>query len=119
MTDKKDDKLKETPKEEKKEEVKKPEDKFFELKKNLVLLEKASKDKDFKITASLTKNLKKLRKMYELPDVVLALSFYMPDLFFRIQLPTQPTNVAKDMKIEDMLHCTTARSEEMMSHPEC
>jgi hypothetical protein len=47
LTDKKDDKLKETPKEEKKEEVKKPEDKFFELKKNLVLLEKASKDKDF------------------------------------------------------------------------
>jgi len=29
MTDKKEDKLKETPKEEKKEEVKKPEDKFF------------------------------------------------------------------------------------------
>lgn len=57
--------------------------------------------------------------MYELPDVVLALSFYMPDLFMRIQLPTQPTNVAKDMKIEEMLHCTTSRSEEMMSHPEC
>lgn len=53
-----------------------------------MLLEKASKDKDFKITATLTKNLKKLRKMYELPDAILALSFYMPDLFFRIQLPT-------------------------------
>lgn len=66
------------------EESKEPNDKFFELKKNLVLLEKASKDKDFKITASLTKNLKKLRKMYELPDAVLALSFYLPDLFIRL-----------------------------------
>ena len=84
----------------------------------MVLLEKASKDKDFKITATLTKNLKKLRKMYELPDAILALSFYMPDLFFRIQLPTQPTDVPKDMKMEDMLHCTTGRSEEIMACPE-
>ena len=70
------------------------------------------------MSASLTKNLKKLRKMYELPDAVLCLSFYMPDLFMRIQLPTQPTNAPKDMKLEDMLHCTTSRSEEIMSHPE-
>ena len=56
----------------------------IELKKNLVLLEKASKDKDFKMTASITKNLKKLRKMYELPDAVLVLSFYLPDLFMRL-----------------------------------
>jgi hypothetical protein len=90
----------------------------IELKKNLVLLEKASKEKDFKMTASLTKNLKKLRKMYELPDAVLALSFYMPDLFMRIQLPTQPTNVPNDMKLEEMLHCTTSRSEDMMACPE-
>jgi len=57
---------------------------ILELKKNLVLLEKASKDMDFKMTASLTKNLKKLRKMYELPDAVLVLSFYLPDLFMRL-----------------------------------
>jgi len=56
------------------------------LKRTLVLLEKASKDKDFKMTASLTKNLKKLRKMFNLPDAVLALSFYLPDLFMRLQL---------------------------------
>ena len=30
-------------------------------KKNLVILEKASKDKDFKIAAVITKNLKKMR----------------------------------------------------------
>lgn len=54
------------------------------MKKNLVLLEKASKDKDFKMAATLTKNLKKLRKMYELPDAVLVLSFYLPDLFMRL-----------------------------------
>lgn len=92
---------------------------MIELKKNLVLLEKASQDKDFKITASLTKNLKKLRKMFELPDAVLALSFYLPDLFMRIQLPTQPTNVPADTNLEDYLHCTMSRSEDMMTHAEC
>ena len=61
---------------------------YLELKKNLVLLEKASKDKDFKMAGTLTKNLKKLRKMYDLPDAVLALSFYLPDLFIRLMLPT-------------------------------
>ena len=71
----------------------------------MVLLEKASKDKDFKMTASLTKNLKKLRKMFELPDTVLALSFYLPDLFMRLQLPTQPTPLAAGAKLEDVLHC--------------
>jgi len=79
-----------------------------------VLLEKAGVDKDFKMTASLTKNLKKLRKMYDLPDAVLALSFYLPDLFMRLLLPTQPTDVPSDKKIEDMLHCTTARAEDIM-----
>ena len=90
----------------------------IELKKNLVLLEKASKDRDFKATASLTKNLKKLRKMYELPDAILALSFYLPDLFVRLQLPTAPTDVPEEQTLEDMLHCSTERSEEIMSHPE-
>jgi len=60
----------------------------IELKKNLVLLEKAGKDKDFKMAATLTKNLKKLRKMFDLSEAVLALSFYLPDLFIRLMLPT-------------------------------
>jgi len=77
----------------KKEETKivvaeEPNDKFYELKKNLVLLEKASKDRDFRQTAALSKNLKRLRKMYDLPDAVLVLSFYLPDLFMRLLLPT-------------------------------
>lgn len=57
---------------------------IIELKKNLVLLEKASKDKDFRITATLSKNLKKLRRMFDLPNTVLVLSFYLPDLFMRL-----------------------------------
>ncbi len=57
---------------------------IIELKKNLVLLEKASKDKDFRITATISKNLKKLRRMFDLPSTVLALSFYLPDLFMRL-----------------------------------
>jgi hypothetical protein len=83
-----------------------------------VLLEKASKDMDFKMTASLTKNLKKLRKMYELPDAVLVLSFYMPDLYMRLMLPTQPSAIPEGVSIEDYLHCTTARQEEIMEHAE-
>ena len=90
----------------------------IELKKNLVLLEKASKDKDFKMTATISKNLKRLRKTYELPDAVLVLSFYLPDLFMRLMLPTQPTTVPATTKLEDFLHCTTARSEEIMAHAE-
>jgi len=43
--------------EEKKEETKveEPTDKYYELKKSLVILEKAGKEKDFKTCASLTK----------------------------------------------------------------
>lgn len=59
----------------------------IELKKNLILLEKASKEKDFKLTASLTKSLKKLRKLFGLSDIVLVISYFLPDLFFRLQLP--------------------------------
>ena len=81
------------------------------------MLEKASKDKDFKMTATLTKNLKKLRKMFELSEVVLVLSFYLPDLFMRLMLPTQPMDVDKD-KLEEHMHCTYSRSEEIMVHPE-
>ena len=59
-------------------------DLIIELKKNLVLLEKSSKDKDFRITATISKNLKKLRRMFDLPNTVLVLSFYLPDLFMRL-----------------------------------
>ena len=56
----------------------------LELKKNLVLLEKASKEKDFKLTASLSKSLKKLRKLFDLGDIVLVISYFLPDLFMRL-----------------------------------
>jgi hypothetical protein len=112
MTEQKDSKADTDKKDEVK--VEEPKDKFFELKKNLVLLEKASKDKDFKMAGTLTKNLKKLRKMYDLPDAVLALSFYLPDLFIRLMLPTQPTPLKEGVKIEEMLHCTQARVDEIM-----
>ena len=98
--------------------VEEPKDKFYELKKNLVLLEKASKDRDFRQTAALSKNLKRLRKMYDLPDAVLVLSFYLPDLFMRLLLPTHPSAVPKDTTLEEHLHCTQARCDEMMVHAE-
>ena len=56
--------------------------------------------------------------MYDLPDAVLALSFYLPDLFMRLMLPTQPAPITEGVTIEDMLHCTQARSDEIMIHAE-
>lgn len=54
----KDVEMKDTSATDKKEEDKKvqePQDPFFEFKKVMVLMEKAGKDKDFKLAASLTK----------------------------------------------------------------
>lgn len=56
--------------------------------------------------------------MFELPDVVLVLSHYLPDLYNRIMLPTQPTYLPKDVKIEDFLHMTEARCSEIMQYAE-
>ena len=91
---------------------------YVELKKNLVLLEKASKDKDFKITAVLTKNLKKLRKSFDLPDTVKALSFYLSDLFFRLDLPCQPRDEPEGVSLNEYMHCKDDRSQEIMAHAE-
>lgn len=88
------------------------------MKKNLVLLEKASKDKDFKMTATLTKNLKKLRKSYSLSDAVLVISYYLPDLFMRLQLPQKETDVPDGTNIEDFLHCSSDRQQELAGPPE-
>ena len=129
MTDKKEEKpadsKAEDKKDEKKDEEKEPTDKFYgkyrflrsidpiicmlELKKNLVLLEKASKEKDFKLTASLSKSLKKLRKLFNLGDIVLVVSYFLPDLFMRLQLPQEPTDVPDGVDIEKFLHCTAER----------
>lgn len=68
------------------EEQKEPQDKYYELKKNFVLLEKAAQDKDFRMAGVLTKNLKKLRKSFSLCDVLLVLKFYLPDLYSRLGL---------------------------------
>jgi hypothetical protein len=59
----------------------------------MVLLEKSGKDKDSRLASSLTKNLKKLRKVFALSDVVLILKHYLPDLFKRLQLPVHPTPI--------------------------
>jgi len=104
---------KEDKKDDKKEDEKEPDDKFFHLKKNLVLLEKASKDKDFKLTATLTKNLKKLRKEFTLSDIVLVISYFLPDLYMRLQLPQDPTDPPEGVDLEKFLHCTAERQEEL------
>jgi 26S proteasome regulatory subunit N3 len=103
-------------KQEQKEEE--PQDQYYELKKNLVLLEKAAIEKDFRQTGVLTKNLKKIRHALSLPDALLILKFYLPDLFNRLKLSAQPTQLEAGVKIEEHLHCTQARAEQMMKFPE-
>lgn len=103
------------------EEVKnneEPSDLFYELKKSLVLLEKAAKEHDARMTSSLTKNFKKLRKLYTLPDALLVLKHYLNDLFSRLALPCQPTEIPTGDSIEDMLHTTSARASQMAEHAE-
>lgn len=92
----------------------------LELKKSLVLLEKASSEKDFRQCGVLTKNLKKLRKTFVLADALLALKFYLPDLSDRLKLAAQPTPVMSGLgaSVEDIMHCTQARSEAIMKIPE-
>lgn len=104
-----------------------PKDRFFgkfrifnsqELKRCLVLLEKAASEGDFKACGVLTKEFKKLRKLFSLSDSVLVLSHYLPDLYTRLQLPCQPSPIDKDESVEDKLHCTHVRAEEITKHPE-
>ena len=37
--------------------------------------------------------MKRLRKMFELAEILLALEFYLPDLFDRLMLPQEPIDV--------------------------
>ena len=57
---------------------------ILELKKSLVILEKAGKEKDFKTCAPLTKYFKQLRKSYHLADTILVVKYYLPDLYERL-----------------------------------
>ena len=91
---------------------------LIELKKSLVLLEKAATDKDFKVCATLTKNLKKLRKQFSLPDSLLVLQHYNPDLYNRLKLAALPTEIEPSETAESKLHCTYARTKEIMALPE-
>lgn len=54
-----------------------------------------------------------------MPDVVLVIKFYLPDLFERLQLPCTPTALEANETIEDKLHCTAVRSEEIRKVAEC
>jgi hypothetical protein len=82
------------------------------------LLEKAATDKDFKVCATLTKNLKKLRKLFNLSDSLLVLQHYNLDLFNRIKLAAHPTEIEATETAETKLHCTHARTKEIMALPE-
>lgn len=63
--------------------------------------------------------MKKLRKAFQLSDVVLILSHYLPDLFKRLQLPVKPTPFTDaNGDVETKLHCTRTRVQEIMQYPE-
>ncbi len=70
----------------------------------MVLLEKAAKEKDFKVCAALTKKLKGLRVAFTLHDAVLILNHYIPDLYKRLQLQAAPTECENP---DEKLHCTS------------
>jgi hypothetical protein len=42
----------------------------------------------------------------------------MPDLFRRLSLPAQPTEINASESIETKLHCSNARTKEIMQLPE-
>lgn len=42
----------------------------------------------------------------------------MPDLYKRLQLPTAPTPLKEGENVEDVLHCSYVRAEEIIKHPE-
>jgi hypothetical protein len=84
----------------------------------LVLLEKATNEKDLRQCGVLTKNLKKLRKQFNLSDALLVLKHYCPDLYNRLKLSAQPTVLENDIKIEEHLHCSQARAEAIVKLPE-
>jgi len=90
----------------------------LELKKCIVLLEKASAERDFKQCSTLTKEFKKLRKLFTLADTLLVVKHYMPDLFRRLALPAQPTDLQTGETIEQKLHCSVERTIQIMSIPE-
>lgn len=58
--------------------------------------------------------MKKLRKMFELAEILLALEFYLPDLFDRLMLPQEPIDVPEGKTKEEVLHCKKERAEVMM-----
>ena len=90
----------------------------IELKKCLVICEKAAKEQDIRTCAALTKEFKKLRRLFSLQDTVLALQFYLKDLATRLALPCPATKLADGQTAADTLHCTEARATEIMAHPE-
>jgi 26S proteasome regulatory subunit N3 len=102
-------------KEEKPAEEVEVNDPFFNFKRVMILMEKAAKEKDYKLSAALTKKYKPLRKELSLGDVMLLLEFFLPELFKRIGLVHEPTKVENK---EEKLHFTTERASTLMSLPE-
>ena len=59
-----------------------------------------------------------MRKSFDLPDTVKALSFYLSDLFFRLDLPCQPRDEPEGVSLNEYMHCKDDRSQEIMAHAE-
>lgn len=89
-----------------------------ELKKCLVICEKAAKEFDFRSLTVLTKEFKRLRRLFSLPDVVLVLQFYLKDLAAKLNLLCPPAEVEPGMSLEDKMHCKADRASEIMKLPE-
>lgn len=99
------------PSEESKPAEKKEEkyDPFFEIKRSLVLLEKAVKDKDLKQCAAIQRGFKWIWKEISLKDVGQIFEYFLPHLAARMNLPNYDRElVPTDLKAK--FHTTAEKA---------
>ena len=81
----------------------------IELRKQLILLEKAVADKDTKTCGVVARNYKRIREELSLKDVGLIYDYYMPELSEKLNLPRYDPELFK-IDFEEKLHCSQERA---------
>ena len=81
----------------------------IEVRKQLILLEKAVADKDTKTCGVVARNFKRIRSEFSLKDVGLLYDHYLPDLAAKINLPKYDRDIVK-FDIDEKLHLSQERA---------
>jgi len=87
---------------------------FIELRKQLILLEKAVQDKDTKSCRVVARNYKRIREELSLKDVGLIFDYYIPDLASKLNIPRYDPDLFK-INFEEKLYCTQERAKTLAS----